>query len=667
MISPSNSHIRAIDGMRALAVLAVILFHLNADWLPGGFSGVDLFFVVSGFVISQSLTAHVSSSPAAPSVDRLLLDFYRRRALRLLPALLLVLLVTFVLSALLIPRTWRNDVFDHTGLAALVGVSNVVLTWQGSDYFSPGADLNPFLHTWTLGVEEQFYLLFPLLFLLWLHGRQTQAWARLLLPVLALCSLLAAAWQTSTAPASAFYLLPARLWELAAGALLFQFISTRPPRRHAAHLAAPGLSLLLAGFAFASEHAFPFPGALVTVLGTVLLLAAAMVPADPARPARVLNLLRWPLLGYLGRLSYSLYLWHWPLLVLLRWTCGLQGIALWLYPVALLALASASYHLLEVPFRRGSGWRMRPLPVLATAALAVGLSAGAAYALVQHADELSLSTTGDATSWRSQRYPAWKPLPRIDEPALAGRRLFVFGDSHAAAYRTLASMTARSLDMQLDVQEHGGCAVVSLLGAQPADCAEASEQALRHIEALARPGDIVLLASLRMPELRDRDWRRGDAAMVAAINAERDPADSHAARQDAEQVLTRLQALRVHILIDAPLPLFKAPAYRCSDSFNRMNPACAAGLQMSRASLQELRAPQMALLQTLAGEHPLLTVWDPFPLLCPGETCSAMQGERPLFFDQDHLSGYGNQVLLADFIRVLRGVAAPDQPATDEP
>nr|WP_285310189.1 acyltransferase [Stenotrophomonas maltophilia] len=182
-------------------MLAVIVFHIDAAWLPGGFTGVDMFFVISGFGISQALASR-GSQPTA----RLLLDFYRRRALRLLPVLLLMLLATFVLSALFIPRAWRNEQFDQTGWAALAGLSNIVLAGQDDDYFSPGAELNPFLHTWTLGVEEQFYLVFPLVFMVWLRGRGYWWWTPALLPVLTGLSVLWAGWQAQVAPTSAFYL-----------------------------------------------------------------------------------------------------------------------------------------------------------------------------------------------------------------------------------------------------------------------------------------------------------------------------------------------------------------------------------------------------------------------------------------------------------------------------
>ena len=246
MSAPERSHNVAIDGLRALAVLAVVLFHTNATWLPGGFTGVDLFFVVSGFVISQSLA---SRTPA--SLGAMLLDFYRRRVLRLLPALLVMLVATFILSALFIPRAWRNEQFDQTGWAALVGFSNIVLAGQQDDYFSPGAELNPFLHTWTLGVEEQFYLVFPLLFFVWLRGRERWPWSRWLLPGLTVLSLAWAGWQAQTAPAAAFYLLPARFWELAAGALLYQWMRTRTPGQNGGAVAAAGLTLLAAGVVIA--------------------------------------------------------------------------------------------------------------------------------------------------------------------------------------------------------------------------------------------------------------------------------------------------------------------------------------------------------------------------------------------------------------------------------
>ena len=655
MSRSSAFHNPAIDGLRALAVLSVIVFHFDAAWLPGGFTGVDMFFVISGFVISQAL-----ASRATQPVGALLLDFYRRRVLRLLPALLVMLMATFVLSALFIPRAWRNEQFDQTGWAALVGLSNVVLAGHHDDYFSPGADLNPFLHTWTLGVEEQFYLIFPALFLVWLRGRERWWWARALLPLLTVLSLLWAGWQAQAAPTAAFYLLPSRFWELAAGALLYQWMRTRTIGRHLPLVSVAGLALLVTGTWVAPLLPMPVPGVLATVVGTMLLLAGVSMRQGPG----IARSLSWAPLVYLGRLSYSLYLWHWPLLVLLRWTYGLQGAALWLYPVVLLSMSAASYHLVEQPLRHaGPLLRWAPMKTLASAGLLVVLCGTGAWASVEHHERISLSVTRDSHAWQARRYPAWRPLEPVAAPNLDGRRLFVAGDSHAAAYRTMTSMVARQTGMAVVQNDQGGCSFVNLLRASPADCQDFIEQTLSQIEREARPGDFVLLAALRMPELRGLDGARQDDQQVyQSLLAQRTSADTQAAREEAERVLQRLQVLGVQVVIDAPLPIFKAGAYRCSDWFNRMNPACAGGLQMARADLDMLRAPQMALLADLAARYPALTIWDPLPLLCGPEVCSAVEEGQPLFFDNDHLSGHGNRVLLPHFRQLLIDTAGNAPP-----
>lgn len=223
MHQTSSRYIPAIDGMRAIAVLAVIVFHADfLDALPSGFTGVDMFFVLSGYVVSQSLWDRRELG-----VVHFLKDFYRRRLLRILPALLVVLSVSFVVSALFMPQFWLSELINRTGLAAYFGLSNVVLAWNTNTYFSPSAELNPYLHTWSLGVEEQFYVIFPIMYFIWLRFNQQVALVKAVLPLLALVSLVLSAVETPTDPRSAFYLLPSRFWEFAAGAMLFQSIGTR--------------------------------------------------------------------------------------------------------------------------------------------------------------------------------------------------------------------------------------------------------------------------------------------------------------------------------------------------------------------------------------------------------------------------------------------------------
>ncbi|SEJ70475.1 acyltransferase family protein [Pseudomonas sp. NFACC07-1] len=650
----STQHIPAIDGLRAFAVLSVIIFH--ADFLkalPGGFTGVDIFFVISGYVISQSLSARANLSFVA-----YLADFYRRRFLRIVPALLSMLLACGMLSAMFVPQAWLSAQNDRTRLAAFFGLSNFVLAWNTDTYFSPSTQLNPYTHTWTLAVEEQFYLVFPLIHFLWLRYRERSKLVWTLLPLLALVSLAYSAFETRDHPHEAFYLLPSRFWELAAGAILFQMIATgrlAPTSPFVSQVALlGGLALVTSGLFLADERQFPFPWALITVSGTLLIIAA--VAQETAPSSRLLRLLQSSPATYIGRLSYSLYLWHWPVLVLLRWTTGLELLVVQLaYPVIVMALAAASYHWVETPLRTGDSMFQRRAWITITSGLcALALSWSGARWVSENPEAVSLSQTRDAYTWFSRRLPQRPASESINDSPLQGRQLFVFGDSHAAAYRTMLSLASRQLGIRVVEYERGGCPVASLIAPDPQGaCAPAREKALRDIEARAKPGDIVFLASLRMPELAGREWARGEETVFNDVLAELTPGKMEEARISAETVLRRLMAAEVRVLINAPMPLFKAPPYRCSDWFNRMNPICTPGFTITRDRLDQLRAAQMALLDRLARQYSMLRIWDPLPLLCPGPTCSAYRDDKPIFRDGDHLSGHGNRLLAPSFMKAL--------------
>ena len=650
----STPNIPAIDGLRAVAVLSVIIFHADfLNVLPGGFTGVDIFFVISGYVISQSLSARSNMGFAA-----YLADFYRRRLLRIVPALLVTLLACSLVSAMFVPQTWLSTQNDRTGLAAFFGMSNFVLAWNTDTYFSPSALLNPYTHTWTLAVEEQFYLIFPLIYFAWLRYKERSTFVWALLPLMALISLALSALQTQDNSHEAFYLLPSRFWELAAGAILYQLIGTGRPLLYSAAatraMLLGGLALVIGGLFLADEHQFPFPWALVPVSGTLMVITALVQKTDT--PSLPLRLLQSSPATYIGRLSYSLYLWHWPVLVFLRWTIGLEQLAVQLaYPVIVMALAAVSYHVVETPLRTGTSLFQRQAWITIISGLAaIGLSWSSARWVSENPEALSLSQTSDTYTWFSRRLPQRSTSEPPQDLQWQGRQLFVIGDSHAAAYRTMLSLASRQLGIKVVEYERGGCAVVSLIAPDPQGaCTQARERALRNIEARANPGDIVFLASLRMPEMAGREWARGEEEVLNEVLSEFTPEQIEGARSSAEAVLTRLMTAKVQVLIDAPKPLFKAPPYRCSDWFNRMNPICAPGFTMERDHLEQLRAPQMALIERLTRQYSMLQVWDPLPLLCPGPTCSAFDDDKPLFRDADHLSGYGNRVLEPSFTQAL--------------
>jgi peptidoglycan/LPS O-acetylase OafA/YrhL len=679
--SPTR-HVPHIDGLRAIAVLAVIAYHFNEAWLPGGFGGVDIFFAISGFVVSASVAQWNKGGFGA-----FLGYFYARRIQRIAPALLVCLLATSLASALFIPPAWLSDANEQTGSYAFFGLSNWFLANHHENYFSPTIDFNPYTHTWSLGVEEQFYLLFPLLFFAWTRARRGRPLSMVLFAI-AIVASAAWAWRMGRSdPASAFYLITTRLWELGAGVLLYQWLASRErasegvsaPSRWSSAAAWASFALLAYGLVISLPRTFPWPGAVLPVLGTLGLLGF-LHGRDRSLLQRVLGSAP---MAAVGRLSYSLYLWHWPVLVLLRWTCGVDTFTKQLAGVVLtFALAALSLRFVERPLRYSPMLRRWPRIAVVAAGLAAIVACWWLSAQITAARvPLSLSAvTRHGEAWYPHPVDAIAESPgcrlglKIEstsagalsvysrtgcaEPAARQPTVFLLGDSHATAYLTLLTTHVLRTGAALVLYHNPGCTFVSL---QPeregAPCPAQNAAAVADMLARAKPGDIALLAALRLPRFsnqfagvdvaRARDAIAGSAAMARRKSAE----------LDAIKVLTPLAQHGMHIVFAAPPPLFRAPPFRCADWFNAANPICAPGLTMPRDELTRYRQPVLDSFAHIAAAVPSTHVWDPFPLLCPGTTCDAQRDGRPLFFDGDHLSGDANLLLLPDFERFLAALA----------
>jgi len=664
-----------IDGMRAIAVLAVIAYHLKPEWLPGGFTGVDVFFVISGFVVSAS----VAHSPDFKGWKGALW-FYARRMRRIMPALFACLLVTALLSALFIPDSWLSETSGKTGRMAFVGLSNWVLAGTGNSYFSPRSEFNPYTHTWSLGVEEQFYLLFPLLFLAWPGGGKGRRVSLLLFGLATAASLAHALMlaRQGGREIEAFYQTTTRFWQLGAGVLLFQVLDMRKRADATAPWPGAGLlrplfllsSLLLLGYGLwaARPGHSPWEDGAWPVLGTLgLLVLLHRSPGGWIGTA----LSSMPMVT-IGRMSYSLYLWHWPVFVLFRWTFGLESVGTGIAALLCTALLSwLSWRWVEQPVRFGSRWRASDARWVACGLVVLLFGMGVQKQLSKNSRYISLSTvTRNPLDWYpyakgvAKEYPecqlaiSWLPggVQQFERGACpsgkaGGRRLFVVGDSHALAYGEMFSRLAILEGFQVRLDGRGGCTPIGLQGWQPADqdCDARIRKLFKEIGVHARPGDTVFLPGLRVPRLVEQ-YRQFDPKAARAAQ------QGEAARAMRDKVVaTAIEQLRplarrgIHVVLEAPKPVLPAPPFRCSDAFNRGNPICSRGMTLPRAEMEALREPALSSLRKIAAALPGASVWDPLPILCPGSTCLPDEGGKPLYFDGDHISGYGNRVLLPSF------------------
>lgn len=515
-----------IQGLRALAVVLVVVYHAAPDLIPGGFVGVDVFFVISGYLITSNLLRE-HSRYGRISISR----FYARRALRLLPAALLVILATVVASRLLIAPLLMEDV-GRAAVASALGVANIWFAFVGANYLALES-VSPFQHFWSLGVEEQFYLAWPIIIIgsLWLASRLGRRTLLTILFLLTVSSLAVSIAITSNDATLAYYSPATRAWELAAGGALVVFLRGRANAR-----TWPGEFLTLAGttsiissaLLFGSETPFPGFAALVPVLGTLALLASSHYGGSA--------LARWTLSSkpavWIGDRSYSIYLWHWPLIIIpvLLLGGGRQPVLAVIGVALSLLLADFTYRHVEL---RGIAWGRTPRPrmVLASSALAAGLAVILVLTLTSVGAIRGVGTVASPGPSAVLRGPSSTPVlpenavPRIeqaidDRPVAADdgchadiqgsrsgdctygsegstERIVLFGDSHAVQWFSPLNSIATERGWELVNLTKSACPAVdapinnSSLGREYRECADWRSSTFNRIDALA-PSVIVL-------------------------------------------------------------------------------------------------------------------------------------------------------------------------------
>lgn len=609
-----------IDGLRAIAVAGVVLYHLDPNLLPGGFAGVDVFFVISGYLITSLLLAEWRASGR---ID--LADFYARRVRRLMPALWLVITTVMLASAFLLGHLGEpfHRILDGVQ-ASLLFLANLHFLGTSGDYFAGPSEEQPLLHLWSLAVEEQFYLVFPLLLGgLLLRGLGSARKGLWLLSVLSL--LLAEHW-LSVLPPHAFFHMPSRFWELAAGVLVA--LSARPasPGEQYRALTLAGLAMLAVALLFSGWRGhFPGVGALPAVLGTTLVLVGVHRGADMGIGGRLLAAR--PVVA-LGLCSYALYLWHWPLLALDRAIRLSPSPLAWRATLCLLALllAALTYRYVEQPVRRGM--KLAPRTILLGGLAGTVLLLASAHALGQLSlvpvdrEALVAQTQRDrpadiATCHYGIGSNVTGLVPDSCElPPMAAPGLAIWGDSHALAWRPFAEQLADGkavLPVTMDA-----CSPLAGATAPHRKSPGHAAQCDRHNE--------LAMALLSNPE---------EFETVLVVGHWTD----HAGTPEARSLLESRLGLALDRLASVPQVIVLAPVHELAHPA----PKCIAAGRLAecavpRAEFEAVAGPLRDVLRRLAATRPNVTVVDPSGFFCGPDECPVLRDGYALFWDDDHVS-----------------------------
>lgn len=532
-----------IEGLRAVAILLVVAAHAKIPWLAGGFVGVDVFFVLSGYLITGLLVQEIHQTG-----DLRFARFYARRLRRLLPALLLMLIVTGILGWLLLPVSDQFKQADAAGNAA-AWFSNFFFAFSNLGYFSPGAESNLFLHTWSLGVEEQFYLAWPLLVLIvagaWKGAKKVPQPSRLkiVMPIVFVVSLAACVLWSYRIPHIAFYMMPSRAWQFALGALVFMYFGAPrahhnvqiQPNRHqtiARWVGWLGLILILASALILNGHViYPGAWALLPSFGAAIVIAFGTVSSRFS----VNNLLSLKPMQAIGRVSYAWYLWHWPILLLgatvLNTHNGWNRLAL----VALsLLLATISYHFVEKPFRQAKRLVTRPRLTVVAGLGIMGLAVF--LAIGWHHDIGEQLRSPDQTRYLSAQWNApviysmgcddWYHSARLKicifGTANASHTAVAMGDSIALQWFPAIEKIFHRPGWRLVVITKSSCPMVAdpifypRIGREYTECTEWRNRALKWL-ASSKP-DIVILGSTYTYGYSKHQWITGTRTLLKKIS-----------------------------------------------------------------------------------------------------------------------------------------------------
>ena len=648
-LSKQSRYRPEIDGLRAFAVVAVIINHFNKDILPGGYLGVDIFFVISGYVITSSLFGR-------PSKDfkDFISGFYERRIKRLVPALSVFVLITSIAICLFDPTPGLSL---RTGLASMFGLSNLFLLKQSTDYFAQTTELNVFTHTWSLGVEEQFYILFP--FLIWFSGfgRQTKNGARnlfLAVGALTIASLIGFLYLYPTNQPAAYFLMPSRFWEMASGCLIFIGFQKRASIEQVLEKVPPLLAMAMIVGVMYLPMSMASSSTIAVVALTSILIACLK------KQTAAFKFFTNPRVVYIGLISYSLYLWHWGVLSISRWTIGIHWWSVPFQVALMLGLAIASYRWIETPLRKGNWFGKRWKTLVMGGGVLVTLSGGLValdeplkgkiyvgdYKFLEsitrsrNYDNNRDAYNGKACHFQNKNFST-SSIPK--NCLLANKSnehtIFFAGNSHMDHFREMHYLIHKSTDLDVFSATISTCV---FLGGTYNKCSNSQTLIENYILNKIKPGDIVAIANRFTPSSVNPSSHSSKFTWM------KDSSTTDAINLFNQKVLSK----GGKTILFAPTPEYNLTIEQCLPNWYRpYEPkGCRKSVELAKKELSHFYE-----MISLYLDKRIL-IYDPLPAICAEKECSLVDhNSKPLYVDDDHVSDFANtEYLYPDFLRFLQ-------------
>ena len=663
-----NKYKPELDGIRALAIVSASFYNFNKESLPSGYLGIDIFAVVSGYVITSSLANKEYSS-----FFDFITSFYKRRIKRLLPALLVMVVIISVLTSLVDPEPVEDL---KTGFLSLFGISNLYLWRSASNYFSYAAELNPFTHTWSLGVEEQFYILFP--FLLWFSGflkNKKKYFIKLFFIScsISIISIVIFIYFSLVSKSTAYYLLPSRLWELLMGCNVFLMQNLFFKKDNNVLKINPWIPL----FIILISLYLPLN---LSILATILVtFNTALLIVNIEQNKILYSLFTNKFMNYIGKLSYSIYLWRWSLIAISLWTIGVFWWTIPFQVFMIIIFAILSYELIEKPLRYRD-WKNKIKISFFYLSILFILNNISSYAQKLFIGEtipssLKRNLIGiKSNSICDIRSPIlFKGEETINSCTFAlnpvdrnQKKIYYLGSSSAGTLTGLANKTLKKTNTNQTFL-YVGASIFPKLNKKyyPYELRKnLSSKNNNHQKSIEdylskniKNKDLVIIFNHlnKVFQEKKNQTHKERELFREGINAW---------LTNLENFVNKMDKKGVNVIIFKPHPLFTD--FKKSKSINTLtcfrsniklyiNKSCYA--EFERAKQRESLKLISHKLDLLALKNHNLFVFDPFPILCKDEKiCKNIVNNKITYFDESHLNNYGGELLYDDFYKLLKNI-----------